>query len=285
METPAKTPENPAETTSGPLAATPQVFTPLTHRDLAEYFAAHGYGWNTLDKGVPSFILGALPEDIDRVPTLNKKKELFLLSLLPMVLMVNDEILQQRQELLAILDRHDSGSPLSDRQRERLDEISGAYRLTADPRADATARERLLKRVDVIPPSMVLAQAANESGWGSSRFARHGNNLFGEYTFRPGTGMIPERRPAGACYEVRRFPSLYESVRSYMKNINTHWAYQPLRQQRALRRADGLPLHGVDLAQGLKPYSTRGEAYVEDIRTIIRQNRLSLLTAASLRRS
>jgi len=279
--------ENPAAPPQGHGQATlpPPVVTPVTSRDLLAFFASHDYGWETLDRGVPPFVLGALPEDIDRIPRIDEKKKIFFLSLLPMVLMVNEEILLQRRELKAIFARHDAGGPLSSDQDKRLRDLIRQYRIRKDPLSDPAARERLLKRVDVIPPSMVLAQAANESGWGTSRFARQGNNLFGEWSFGIGSGLIPKQRPVGETYEVRRFPTLYDSVRSYMRNINTHWAYQPLRNQRALRRAEGLPLRGLDLAQGLKPYSIRGEAYVEEIRTIIRQNSLALLTAATLRRS
>jgi len=202
-----------------------------------------------------------------------------------MVLMVNEEILQQRRELESILAQHDDGRPLRSEQSRRLHGLVKQYKMRKDPLTDPAARERLLKRIDIIPPSMVLAQAANESGWGTSRFARQGNNLFGEWSFSIGSGIVPKQRPEGETYEVRRFPTLYDSVRAYMQNINTHWAYQPLRNQRALRRAEGVPILGIDLAQGLKPYSIRGEAYVEEIRTIIRQNSLALLAAATLRRS
>jgi len=279
--------ENPAAPPPGQTQATspPPVVTPVTHRDLVDFFARHDYGWETLDQGVPPFVLGALPEDIDRIPRIAEKKKIFFLSLLPMVLMVNEEILLQRRELEAILAQHDEGRPLKPDQHKRLKELVQQYRIRRDPLSNQVARERLLKRIDVIPPSMVLAQAANESGWGTSRFARQGNNLFGEWSFSIGSGLIPKQRPVGETYEVRRFPTLFDSVRSYMRNINTHWAYQPLRNQRALRRAEGLPLRGLDLAQGLKPYSIRGEAYVEEIRTIIRQNSLALLAAATLRRS
>jgi len=279
--------ENPTAAPPGQGQATPPpaVVTPATHRDLLEFFAQNEYGWETLERGVPPFVLGALPEDIGRIPKIDEKKKIFFLSLLPMVLMVNEEILQQRSELEAILAQNDGGQPLSSVQKKWLNGLVRQYRMRKDPLTDQAARERLLKRVDIIPPSMVLAQAANESGWGTSRFARQGNNLFGEWSFSIGSGIIPHHRAEGETYEVRRFPTLYDSVRSYVRNINTHWAYQPLRNQRALRRASGLPVRGIDLAQGLKPYSIRGEAYVEEIRTIIRQNSLALLTAASLRRS
>jgi Bax protein len=136
--------------------------------------------------------------------------------------------------------------------------------------------------MDTLPPSLVLAQAANESGYGTSRFALEGNNLFGLWTYVKGTGLVPLKRPRGQTHEVRRFPSLYDSVRAYMNNLNVHRAYRPLRELRSLLRSRGLELRGVDLAAGLRHYSPRREAYVKEIRSIIRGNDLSRFSSAAL---
>jgi Bax protein len=262
---------------------TPPVLSPASHKDLSTLFSLHGYDWNTLSDGVPPFILNTLPTDLDRIPELSKKKRIFFLSILPMVLMLNEEISQERASLLAIFARLDGGVPLSPEDKEVAAGLAKKYRVEKNPLTSARARGALLKRVDIIPPSMVLAQAANESAYGTSRFALMANNLFGEWTFIPGTGLVPLNRPKGESYEVRRFQTVYESVQSYMTNLNTHWAYKSLRNKRARMRSEGVPLRGVDLAEGLLLYSTRGEAYVEDIQTIIRKNRLSRLAAAYLR--
>jgi Bax protein len=140
-----------------------------------------------------------------------------------------------------------------------------------------------MRRVDTIPPSLVLAQAANESAWGSSRFAREGNNLFGEWTYKPGTGIIPAGRPAGATYEVRKFSSIYESIRSYMSNLNRNGAYRKLREIREILRDSNQPVTGMSLAQGLAKYSQRGNAYIVEIQAMIRQNKLMRANDASLR--
>lgn len=262
----------------------PKIVSPTTHQELKDFFAAHKYAWETLDEGVPPFILATLPHDLDRVPRVIDKKRIFFLSLLPMILMANDEILEQRQALLRLLELHDAGVPLDPAQRAWVSNLVEEYGMGGDPLSSPRVREMLLKRVDIIPPALALAQAASESGYGTSRFARIGNNLFGEWTFIPGTGIIPQRRPAGESYEVRRFETLFDSVKSYMKNLNTHRAYADLRMQRANLRAAGLPVRGMDLARGLERYSTRGESYVEDIRAIIRRNNLALLSSAFLRK-
>jgi Bax protein len=257
---------------------------PTTHEELYTLFDAENYTWQTLTEGVPPIVLTSLPEDLDRILQPNERKQIFFLSLLPLVLMANEEIAGQRQELISLLELFDAGIYLSAAQEERAETLATEYRVEGDPFREQLVREELLSRIDTLPPSMVLAQAATESGYGTSRFARMGNNLFGEWTFTPGTGIVPHNRPRGSRHEVRRFPTLYDSVRSYMKNINTHRAYSDLRLRRAELRAEGLPLEGRELARGLMNYSVRRDAYVREIRSIIGRDRLSLLASVSLRR-
>lgn len=261
----------------------PEAVSPADHGELKSFFAARGYDWDTLHHGIPPFFLESLPGDLDRIARVEEKKRVFFLSMLPMVLLANEEIDRKRRELTALLDRHDAGSPLSAEEDILIASLAREYGLKDDPLADEAARSALLRRVDTIPPSLALAQAATESAYGTSRFARLGNNLFGEWTFTPGTGLVPKERPPGATYEVRRFASLYDSVRSYMRNLNTHRAYRPFRLRRAELRTAGLVPAGIDLAAGLERYSTRGTAYIEDLRAIIRRNGLSLLATVALR--
>lgn len=263
----------------------PKIVSPATHRALKRLLASQDYNWDTLDQGVPPFILKTLPPDFDRIPRIEERKKIFFLSLLPTVLLINDEISQEREEALELLARYDSGQSLSKEDRTYLSSLAEEYQVEGSPLSSIKERKKLLKRLDIVPPSIVLAQAANESGYGTSRFARKGNNLFGEWTFTPGTGLVPRERPEGETYEVRKFDTIYDAVKSYMKNINTHWAYQALRDRRAQMRAEGRPLKGTDLAEELKLYSTRRDDYVKDIRSIIRQNRLSLLSSVALRPS
>ncbi len=269
-----------------PLGKTPRpavpVLAPASHRELSSFLASNSYSWDSVESGVPPFILETLPPDLKELKTIEEKKRLFFLSLLPMVLMVNEEIHTQRKELMAILRHYDNGLPLSPEQWERLYLLTGEYGMDENPLTDPLARRSLLRRMDTLPPSLVLAQAANESGYGTSRFALEGNNLFGLWTYARGTGIVPLKRPPGQTYEVRRFPTLYDSVRAYMNNMNVHRAYRSMRELRSLLRSRGLDLRGVDLAAGLRLYSARREAYVKEIRSIIRGNGLSRLSSAEL---
>ncbi|WP_432821294.1 glucosaminidase domain-containing protein [Trichloromonas sp.] len=258
---------------------------PSSHLELEELFSSHNYGWGTLDDGIPSIFLEALPSDLDRIPQVQKKKIVFFLSLLPVVLRANEEIREHKTTLTDLLRRYDQGETLTGNELARLSAITTEYRVSGDPLEDLQTRETLLMRVDTLPTSLVLAQAATESAYGTSRFARLGNNLFGEWTFTPGTGMVPLDRPEGRTYELRCFSSIYESVASYMNNLNTHRAYTSLREQRARMRAEGRPLQGIVLAAGLTRYSERGEDYVKQIRTIIRSNRLHRLGSILFRQN
>jgi len=127
-------------------------------------------------------------------------------------------------------------------------------------------------RIDVIPTDLVLVQAANESAWGTSRFARQGYNFFGLWCFRKGCGFVPSRRKADAKHEVAKFPNLTRAVYTYLRNLNRHNAYRELRQIRANLRANNLPITGSDLAEGLVSYSERGHDYVEELQAMIRFN-------------
>ena len=137
--------------------------------------------------------------------------------------------------------------------------------------------DALLLRVDTVPLSLALAQSAKESGWGTSRFARDGYNLFGEWCFEKGCGLVPQARTAGRSHEVEAFRSPRHSVASYLNNINTHEGYQTFRRERAKQRAASKVLSGTALATYLSQYSERGEAYVEEIRQLIRTNDLESL--------
>ena len=132
----------------------------------------------------------------------------------------------------------------------------------------------LRHKLDVIPPSLILAQAANESAWGTSRFATKGNNLFGQWCFSKGCGLVPRGRAEGASHEVAKFSSPYRSVRAYIQNLNRHPTYQLLRDVRLEDRRDNAPLSGLELAEGLLGYSERGEEYIEEIRAMIHYNNL-----------
>lgn len=133
---------------------------------------------------------------------------------------------------------------------------------------------KLQQRIDVVPPSLALAQSANESAWGTSRFALKGYNYFGQWCYSKGCGLVPSQRNSGASHEVRKFNNGQESVRAYMFNLNTGRAYKDLRQKRADDRAKGIKPSGIDLAEGLINYSERREHYVKELQSMISYNKL-----------
>lgn len=261
----------------------PKVAAPRSVADLQELFAELDYNLATLDQGVPPLVLESLPEDMDRIANRAEKKRLFYLALLPMALMVNEEIRLERKQAQAVFRQLETGKPLSETDRAFLTSLTQKYRISGDPLTDPDIRAEMLRRIDTIPVDLILAQAANESAYGTSRFCRLANNLFGEWTFTPGTGLVPEGRPKDATYEVRIFPDLLQSLKSYVRNLNTHWAYHSLRQRREELREQGKVPSGFELAAGLHLYSTRRQAYVDDIRRLIRGHNLVQLASAELR--
>jgi Bax protein len=265
-----------------PSHESPQSFRPETTAGLQAFFQALEYDWEEIENGIPPFILEHIPADIGHTRSIQEKKQAFFMGLLPMVLLANKEIRDERQELLSILERN-KARKLTEGDRERIKELSMHYGLRGRPLIDHRIRTQLLERVDTIPPDLALAQAANESAWGTSRFAQLGNNLFGEWTFKPGTGIVPAGRPPGKTYEVRKFSSLYESIRSYMNNLNSNSAYRLLRNIRHELRKAEKPLAGKDLAKGLLRYSQRGEEYIKEIQMMIRQNKLARFNDTFLR--
>ena len=212
--------------------------------------------------------------DLSEVVVAEVRKELFVDFLRPLVEYQNQQILAEREQVVGWHRTLDTRGRLSASQRRSLRQLAKRYRLDPEGRADAQLLERLLRRVDAVPVSLALSQAANESAWGTSRFAVEGNNLFGQWCFRRDCGMVPVQRPEGARHEVAAFESPLRSVQSYMHNLNTHNAYQSFREMRARMRQEGEPLDSLLLAEGLLRYSTRGEEYVREVQAMIRFNDL-----------
>jgi Bax protein len=262
-----------------------EVISPQSRHDLYDYFLKNDYSWSTLKQGVPPLIVEKFPEDFYELAAGSERTRIFFLTLLPMILLVNEEITVERNALLELFSRHDRNEPLNRTELEQISAAADHYKVKSDPLTDRHARLLLLNRLDKIPPSLALAQAASESAYGTSRFARLGNNLFGEMTFNDTEGIMPLNREEGTRHRARVFPTLLDSLRAYINNLNTHPAYQELRQIRQELQLRGEDVRGMELARGLELYSTRKEAYVDDIRTIIRANNLPKHTAkASLRR-
>lgn len=224
---------------------------------------------------VPRIFLSSLPIDIADVTLTEKRKRAFVKVMLPHILRENERITEDRERLLTLHERLQLGRALSARDQEWLEQLAERYGLEEVDTAE------LLNRVDVIPPSLALAQAVEESGWGTSRFALLGNAVFGQWTWTPGNGIVPENRPDGETYEVQRFKSLENSVAAYMRNLNSKASYREFRDKRAAMREQG-DIDGYQLAGHLQRYSVRGADYIRTIRSIMRSNNLEMFDAARL---
>ena len=258
------------------LAAGPMLF--LDSDLLRDKFADIDYdlaGIRAGERQVPRLFVTNLPSDLSELPSIAERKRLFIQSMLPIILRINEVILEERRRILT-LSAKEAGE-LSRGERAWLAAVAERYGVEA---GDFAA---LIERADILPPSLALAQAAEESGWGTSRFARDGNAVFGERTYTEGAGMVPDRRDSDKTHEVKAFAALPVSIITYMLNLNTHWAYETLRRERAKMRAAGGPIDGLRLARTLHRYSERGQAYIETIVSIIRGNGLSAFDRAQLK--
>lgn len=227
---------------------------------------------------VPRVLPDAVPSDIGDIHDANERKRLFLKMILPLALLINDSILQDRTRIELYRDKIESDEQLQARERTWLNDRFAEYKV--EP-GDFTS---LLYRVDIVPASLVLAQAAVESGWGTSRFAREGNALFGQWTWSENAndGIVPEDRVEGKTHMIKAFQTPVDAVSSYMRNLNTHRAYRGLRKIRTAMRRSDKKISGTALAEGLEAYSEKGYAYVELIKQIIRTNQLGALDDADL---
>ncbi|HEX6929066.1 MAG TPA: glucosaminidase domain-containing protein [Gammaproteobacteria bacterium] len=244
--------------------------------ELEVIFDALGYHWPPASDGeehamLPAIAVQEMPEDIDSLPV-DARKAMFFRVLAPLIAAENRLLREQREFLQKTFARYPR-LPESGAVTARVRAIASRFNVSGDLDAPET-RAQLLGRVDIVPAPLALAQAANESGWGRSRFAREANNLFGMWTWDEDRGIRPKARAKNARYFVRVYDSLRASVRSYLHTINIGPAYRELRALRAAQRARGESPDAMALAAGLTRYSARGEAYVDEIREIIEYNGL-----------
>ena len=234
---------------------------------------------NSSNPAVPPVIkpLSQMPvtvfPDFTKIVDVDDKKRQFLDYMQSFLDAENQEIKILRARLLEIRENIEKGT-LSIKETAEVANLSETYRVNHKGMTVAAMIEELLLRVDLIPVSMALAQAANESAWGTSRFTIEGNNVFGQWCYKEGCGIVPSRRISGATHEVRYFDTVEKSVKSYFLNINTHVSYAYLRDLRFKMRERGLKLDPMSLSIGLGRYSQRGAGYVEEIQRIIIQNNL-----------
>lgn len=199
--------------------------------------------------------------DFKAIPAGRERKAAFFAYLTPFIEAENQKIASLRSKIAK-----------GNMKPAELEQLAKRYRIkTTDTKA---IEQQLLKKADVIPPSLVLTQAAIESAWGTSRFAVKGNNYFGQWCFKKGCGLVPNQRIEGKNHEVRVFKSPQDSVSAYVLNLNSHPAYKELRQARAQLAQQGAAPSGCYLATGLESYSEKGMAYVNTLKKMIRSNRL-----------
>ena len=211
----------------------------------------------TISSLVSSASLSSFKPSFDSIESTVVRKEVFFNYLLPVIHKKNAEIVALRNAI--------SNNELNDNQ---LNDLAKKYRVKTP------SKEELLKVIDILPPSLVLAQAANESDWGRSRFAKDFNNYFGIWCFSKGCGVIPKDRDEDATHEVASFKSLEDCIDYYVLNINRSYAYEDLRLMRKNQRENLLPITGTLLAQGLGNYAFPGDEYIESIQTLINFNQL-----------
>ena len=213
--------------------------------------------------------------DLTAVNQPMERVQLFIEIMKPLIEQKNELLLSTRDRLLLIKNEVDQKHELGFVDREQINRLREDFAVTIeDYPSDKQAIDVLLSRVDIIPPAMVIAQAAIESGWGTSLFAQEGNNLFGEWCFTKGCGIVPTRRAASATHEVRKFDSIEDSINSYYRNINTNNAYRSLRDLRTKIRNDKNKFTGRTLVAGLGKYCGRGDIYITEVRSMINSTKL-----------
>lgn len=218
------------------------------------------------------FLQSAKSPNFSEVPAGAERKQAFVSYLLPIIQEQNAQALEQRDELLEWYGAFQEDD-LGWFAKRSVTTLAEQYELADFDVGNNTDWLELQRRVDVIPPSLALAQAANESAWGTSRFAEQGNNFYGEWCFVQGCGLVPKNRGSGKAHEVAVFESPAESVKAYIDNLNTHRAYESLRKIRDGLRQQDKTLAGTQLAKGLQSYSERGTEYIDDIVAMIRFNK------------
>jgi Bax protein len=220
---------------------------------------------------VKPIYLTKLPKDLKTLGNTQQKRELFIKILLPLILSENEKITNDRERLFKILGK----------DFNTVGERVWLKRRFKEYRIDDKDLSKLKMRMDIIPVSIALAQAANESGWGTSRFALEGNALFGQWTWSK-KGISPKDANSNSTHKILQFQILKASVRAYKNNLNTHNAYKEFREARAKMRGEDKKITGLDLTMHLERYASIGEKYVEILEDIIKRNSLTDFDKANL---
>jgi len=206
---------------------------------------------------------------------LNDQKQQFVKIVLPLIINENQKILSNRNDLMVLRSKLTENNSLNSFELNKLRKLSKKYKIEFDNEHKMEIIDKLLLRVEMIPNSIVLAQAAIESGWGSSRFAQEYNALFGEYTYDNTKGVIPLERENGETHLIKAFNSYNNSVQSYFNNINSHYAYKDFRDIRNIMRTRNNFSNVNLLVDSLSTYA-EDENYIKTIKQVIRNNNFSI---------
>ena len=245
----------------------------LNSETTLNLFEDLGYDLKAVRAGqkVKPIYLTKLPKDLKTLGDTKKKRELFIKIVLPLILDENEKILEDRKKLFKILGKNFN----------TVGERVWLKRRFKEYKIDDQGLAKLKMRMDIIPVSIALAQAANESGWGTSRFALEGNALFGQWTWSK-KGILPKEQDPDQTHKIMQFQILKASVRAYKNNLNTHNAYKEFREVRARLRQEETQITGLDLTKYLKNYAAIGEKYVAILEDIIKNNSLTDFDKANL---
>ncbi len=267
-----------------------------SYRDVEALFDKLGYTpekWQAGVREVPRLFVTHMPErwrekNAEDVTVLGRER-LFFRLMAPLVLRANELIAADRQRAAELKEAAFSREPVPPADAAWLKQTAARYGILSAPGEKLTGNklDNLLMRIDTVPPSLALAQAAEESGWGTARFADLGNALFGQWTWRDGKGgekdTEPKARRAGrGDHRIAEFETPLDSVMDYMQTLNTHPAYADLRAKRAELRDGGQLVSGWALADTLATHSERGRQYVRSLHTIMRVNKLDVADVAYL---
>ena len=216
------------------------------------------------EKKVKPIYFTQFPRDLDEIQSVKLKKETFIKIVLPLIVAENEKILEDRFKLKQISLRKIT----TDTEKQWLRQKFLEYKVKKGN------VEELKIKMDIIPASIALAQAAKESGWGTSRFALEGNAIFGQWTWN-GKGIAPLDRDKSKNHKILKFPILRASVKAYQNNLNTHKSYVKFRDKRSVMREKKVDISGLALTETLKNYAQTGSEYTKILNQIIIQNRLT----------
>jgi len=244
-----------------------------TTTEIASLFKEVNYNLKDVrdTKLVKPIDIGLLPNEIKSIGNTKKRKDMFIKIVLPLIVKENNKIRVDRNRLFTILNKNSN----TDIEKKWLEKKYKQYGVRKNDLST------LKVRMDEIPVSLAIAQAAKETGWGTSRFALKGNALFGQWTWS-GEGLKPKNADEGKDHKVMKFNSLQLSVRAYLRNLNTHSTYKNLRKARTELRNQNKPLDSLILSKHLDKYAETGSQYIEVLQKIIEQNNLKDFDEARL---